>query len=362
MEGTRSEKIPFFSIVMPTYGVEEYIDKAIKSIQNQTYTNWEIIVVDDATPDKSTEIVMEYVRKDARIQVIHHRENKGLSETRNTGLAKASGQYIWFMDPDDYVDSDVLEKVYNSLQKNPAELVVVGLVEEYFDKNRLLSYTHTICPKERYYAEQETMRRDIVYLEQQTLYGYAWNKFYQLDYLKKIGLKYESVKLIEDIVFNIKFCMDIRAMNVLPITPYHYGKRMEGNLTNKFVPEYYKLHRKRIHMLYEQYQYWGMCTEEVKKILGSLYARYILSALQRNCEKQALMTFRLRRVWCEKLFKETLFQELMPYADAMDSKSLSIAIKAFRMQSPQLCLIMGRIIYTARIFLPMIFSKVKSRR
>ena len=118
---------PYFSVVMPTYGVDKYIGKAIESIQNQTYSNWELIIVNDCTPDKSAEIATGYAKQDSRIEVVHHEKNRGLSAARNTGIEHAKGEYIWFMDPDDFVDIDVLEKVYASIQKNPAEIIVFGL-------------------------------------------------------------------------------------------------------------------------------------------------------------------------------------------------------------------------------------------
>ena len=353
---------PYFSVVMPTYGVDKYIGKAIESIQNQTYSNWELIIVNDCTPDKSAEIATGYAKQDSRIEVVHHEKNRGLSAARNTGIEHAKGEYIWFMDPDDFVDIDVLEKVYASIQKNPAEIIVFGLHEEYYDKNGALKYTHTICPNERLFTKQEELRKKIIYLEQQTLYGYAWNKIYQLEYLRDIRLKYTDVKLIEDIKFNVEFCMDIQRMNILAIAPYHYAKRMEGNLTNKFVPNYFSLHKERIDMIFHQYIYWELCTEEVRKILGALYGRYILSALQRNCDPRANMTHAERYMWCRGLFQEGLFNDLIPSAKAVDSKSLSVALFFLRWKKAIPCLVMGRGIYIAREKMPMLYSKIKSER
>lgn len=353
---------PFFSIVMPTYGVEKYISRAIESILAQTYADWELIVVDDCTPDQSAQIAESYAARDARVRVLHHRENRGLSPARNTGMDAASGEFIWFMDPDDSVDANLLEAVYASLQKNPAQYVLFGLHEEYYNKDGQLSYTHTICPKEQLFKDQTEMRRQMIYLEQQTLYGYAWNKFYDLSYLRKLNLRYSNVKLIEDIKFNVEYCMDIERMNILGIAPYHYAKRMEGNLTNRFVPDYFALHRDRISMIFEQYTYWGLCTQEVRQILGSLYGRYILSALQRNCDKRSGMTHAERYKWCRGLFGQGLFNELIPCARAADSKSLAFALVFLRWKKTVCCLAMGRGIYIAREKLPMIYSKVKSKR
>ncbi|MCI8584254.1 MAG: glycosyltransferase [Dorea sp.] len=360
--GSVKEAEPYFSIVMPTFGVENYIAKAIKSIQKQDYPDWEIIVVDDCSPDKSARIAERAAETDERIRIVHHKENQGLSAARNTGIEEAKGKYVWFMDPDDYVDSDILRQVKASLEENQAEVVMFGLNEEYYDKKGSLQYTHSICPSESLYVNQEELRKAVIHLERQTLYGYAWNKIYNLEYIKKNRLKYKNVKLIEDIVFNIQFFMDIKRLNILGIAPYHYAKRLDANLTNKFVPEYFAVHRKRIELLYHQHLYWGMCTEEVREILGSLYGRYIFSALERNCDERSGMRMVQRMHWCRRLFKQELFCELIPAAKAEDSRILAMALIFLQRKRACLCLLMGRGIYIVRKYLPMIYSKIKSGR
>ncbi|WP_235853225.1 glycosyltransferase family 2 protein [Luxibacter massiliensis] len=359
---SRESMKPYFSIVMPVYGVEQYISRAISSVQEQTFEAWEIILVDDCSPDKSAAVAEEFARDDQRIRIVSHKENKGLSGARNTGIQEAKGAYIWFMDPDDYVDGDLLERVKLSLEENPAEAVLFGLVEEYYGRDGDLEYTHSICPKEVLYQDQAELRKAVISLEQQTLYGYAWNKIYNLEYLKERRLAYEDVKLIEDILFNVKYFMDIERLNVLGFTPYHYGKRMNASLTNKFVPEYFRLHRQRIEMLFDQYSYWNLCTSEVRQVLGSLYGRYILSALERNCDRRSGMSHVDRYRWCRALFCQGLFNELIPCAKARDSKALSIALVFLRWKKTILCLAMGRGVHIVRGAVPMLYSRVKSGR
>lgn len=353
---------PFFSIVMPVYGVEKYITKAVQSILAQTYENWEIVLVDDCTPDQSIHIAQKAAKGDPRIRVVRHEQNKGLSEARNTGIREAEGSYIWFMDPDDYVEKDILEKVKKSLDRNLAEVVMFGLTEEYYNQDGTLEYTHTIAAEEKLFDNQKELRKKVIQYEQETLYGYAWNKIYRLQYIRENSFRYKNVKLIEDIVFNIEFFMDIQRLNVLAATPYHYAKRLSGNLTNKFVPEYFEVHRRRIELLYEQYQYWEICTDEVKQILGSLYGRYIVSALERNCDKRSNMTHSDRYKWCRAVFCQGLFEDLIPKARAKDSKTLSFALLLLRWKRSMLCLAMGRGIHMIRSGLPMVYSKVKSGR
>lgn len=353
---------PFFSIVMPAYNAEKSIGQAMESILAQTYTDFELIVVDDCTPDDSGNIAEVFKDKDERVQVLHHTDIRGLSAARNTGEKAASGQYIWFMHSDGFVDDILLQTVYESICKNPAKIIVFGLREEYYEKNGGFAYQRTVCPEEHYFETPDELRPYVIHLEQDTLYGYAWNKMYDLSYMRSLRLYYENINLIEDITFNVKFCMDIDSMNTLDIAPYHYVRHLGGSPADIFIPDYYKLHKERIEMIFDQYEYWGICTQEIRGILGSLYARYILSALQRNCDKRAEMTHAMRYKWCRGLFAQGLFNELIPGARAKDSKSLSIMLIFLRWKKTMICLAMGRAVHIVKNRLPVLYSKVKSGR
>lgn len=354
-------KRPFLSVVIPVYNVEKYLEKAVLSVQNQSVKDIEIILVDDCSPDCSPEICDRLALNDERIRVIHHSENMGLSEARNSGLDIALGEYIWFMDSDDYIDEGLFHLVKESLTMNPAQVVIFGLTEDYYDHKGKLHHKIVVPCQEKYFQDQYELRQHIIRLEQQTLYGYAWNKIYKLDYLKNIGLRYEKVILIEDILFNVNYFMNVRSMNLLNYTGYHYNKRMENSLTSKFVPEYYEVHRRRIELIYNQYQFWGMCTEKVKAVLGGLYTRYIYSAVQRNCDVRAHMTYRERKQWISTLLKDDMVSELIPYAKS-ENKFMNILIMVLKSKNKMLLLLFGRIIYIFKQELPMFFSHVKQKR
>lgn len=356
---------PYFSIVMPVYNGESYVETMLQAIRRQTCTDWEMIVVDDCSTDRSREIVRHIVEQDSRVRLICMENNAGVSAARNRGIQEASGQYLWFVDTDDSVDAALLEMVRESLQKQPAKLVIFGLIEEYYDARDHMQYSHKVSHEERYFRTKEALRPEMIYLEQETLYGYPWNKIYELEYLKKGRFRfadYKEAKFIEDIKFNIEYCMDIDTLNILDFCPYHYAKRVQKNLTNEFAKDYFKFHKKRIEMLFDQYTYWNLCGEEVREILGSLYARYILSALQRNCDKRSEMNHAKRYRWCRGLFSQGLFNELIPIAKAKDSKALSLLLLFLRWKKTFICLAMGRSVYIIKNKLPMFYSKVKSGR
>lgn len=116
------ENQALISVIIPVYNVEEYLRECIDSILNQTYQNFEIILVDDGSTDSSGTICDEYVDKDDRVSVVHQK-NAGPSKTRNTGLENATGKYIYFLDSDDYIEKNTLELLINTAESNDADLV-----------------------------------------------------------------------------------------------------------------------------------------------------------------------------------------------------------------------------------------------
>lgn len=364
MDMREGEK-PFFSIVMPVYNCEHYIGRMIDSIRKQTFTDWELIAVNDCSTDGSAALIEKVAEEDRRIRLLSLDTNRGVSAARNRGIEEARGNYLWFADADDRVDPDLLQKVKESLDINPAKMVIFGLEEEYFDQQGHFQYSHVICHEEKYFRTKEELRPEMICLERETMYGYPWNKVYDLEYLRRGEFRfadYDEAKFIEDIKFNVEYCMDIDSLNILAFCPYHYAKRMEANLTNEFTRDYFKFHRRRIQMLFEQYTGWGICTEEVKEILGSLYARYILSAMQRNCDKRSEMGHAERGRWCRKLFDDRLFNDLIDVSRAEDSRALSVLIAVLRTRNTFLCLSMGRAVYMIQKMMPMVYSKIKSGR
>ena len=117
---------PLISIIVPVYKVEKYLVRCIKSIQNQTYTNIEIILVDDGSPDRCGIICDEIAREDSRIKVLH-KENGGLSDARNKGIAIAQGEYVGFVDSDDYIEPDMYEHLLGVIEKYNVKLAICSL-------------------------------------------------------------------------------------------------------------------------------------------------------------------------------------------------------------------------------------------
>lgn len=350
-----------FSVVMPIYNVEPFLEDAIASVLHQTYQNFEIILVDDASPDGCPAICDVYAEKYENIRVVHHPENKGLSGARNTGLNYVQGDYVTFMDSDDFIEPDLFQSVYDSLTENDADVVVFGCTEDYYNSRGELTKSFVLKPDKAFCKTPEEVHDKVIELEVGSFYGYAWNKFYKTELIRENHLTYRNVVLIEDIDFNIRFFNYAKTLNVLEAGPYHYAKRGTTSITSKYVPEYYAVHRERISLLCAQQKEWNHFGEYEKSILARLYARYILSALSRNCDKRANMTHADRKKWVQDVFKDDLFLELIPSAQP-NGAAMGILLRILQRKSVFLCLATGRVIYLVQNKMKSVFVKLKQKR
>ena len=353
---------PFFSIVMPVYGVADYLEQTLQSVAAQTFDDFEVILVDDCSPDDSPKICDAWVKKDERMTVLHLPENGGLGNARNAGFPHVRGEYVFFMDSDDVIDANLLEQVKASLEVNRADVVVFGLLEQYYDRAGVLKQTFPVAvEKTLYLYTPEDVRREVIHLEEKTLYGYAWNKVYRVQSLRESGVVFEKITLIEDIKFNVSYFDSVCSMNVLNTTPYHYLKRIDGSLTNKFLPDYFTLNAERVFLVLEQYKNWGMCTEEVRRILANIYVRYLFSALQRNCDKRSAMNHAQRKEWLKQQYKTPLCKELLSAVQASGTLFKCMA-KALCAGNIPLCLMIARSIFAVKSAFPTVFSTLKQQR
>lgn len=357
---------PFFSIVMPAYGVRDYIADAIDCIQAQSFSDWELVVVDDCSVDGSGEIARSYAATDDRIRVVRHGENKGLSEARNTGIVESRGIYLWIPDPDDLYDSNLLADAYSAMRENSCnpDVVMFGHAEDYYDSEGHFLYANEKPMTSAFFSCQDDWRKKVVDFEKGTHYGYAWNKLYLLDRVKSLGLRYESVRLIEDVLFNVSYFQDLVSLVVLSGVPYRYAKRRGKSLTNANAyssKEYYELHRRRIAVLKGQLEGWGVFDLRSKAILGGLYGRYVLSALERSWHPGGAGSLRRRFEYCKLLCSDPLFVELIPSAKA-DSFPLRFCLGVLGTRKAALCVSMGGLICFAREHCYPLFTRLRSER
>lgn len=207
------------SVIVPVYKVEPYLRQCVDSILNQTYRDIEVLLIDDGSPDRCGEICDEYARKDKRVRVFHT-ENKGLSAARNLGLREAKGEYIGFVDSDDWIEPDMYEVLLTRLEENGADISVCGVWYEYKETRQ-----NSRNIKDTIYADVEIMRAFLF----QKLSNTSWNKLYKKELWTDIWFPDGHVQ--EDVVTICEVCYHSHVVLSCSDNLYHYRQR-EGSIVH----------------------------------------------------------------------------------------------------------------------------------
>ena len=212
------------SIIVPVYNVEQYLERCLNSLINQTLKDIEIICVNDGSKDNSGKILEEYAQKDNRIIIINQ-ENQGLSIARNNGMDIAKGKYIGFVDSDDWVDLDFFEKLYNSAEKNNAQMAVCSIIR--LNEHRSKKY---------FTLQNDTVIEDfkemcfILDIPQKC---YVWNKIYLKEALDKHKIRFKEGVYYEDLYFVPITLEKLNKIVTVPDTKYYYWKNKNSIVFQK---------------------------------------------------------------------------------------------------------------------------------
>lgn len=212
------------SIILPVYNAKAYLHRCMDSIIAQTYRNWELLLVDDGSTDGSDKIGDEYAQRDGRIRVIHQ-PNGGVSAARNRGLLLAQGEYILFVDSDDYMLPEMCETMVRTLEREQADCVVCGTTETgggYWRPAMNRNYT------------LEELKADMPALLPTELLAPPWNKIYKKEKIQQLFR--EDTSFGEDLIFVLNYLENCRKITFITDSPFYHEKGNESSLVVKIHP------------------------------------------------------------------------------------------------------------------------------
>lgn len=221
------------SVIVPIYKVQDYLDECVESIINQTYSNIEIILVDDGSPDECPNMCDAWAKKDSRIRVVH-KKNGGLSSARNAGLDVANGEYICFVDSDDFICKDALENLYNRIKDDATVGITSGMIYRYQDGCTSNFKDVWLCSVEKVIPASEFLLET---MSQKTSYT-VWNKLYRREVVG--NTRFREGRNNEDTLFMYDLGKNITSMNVcmveIPQYVYYYRYREDSICTTSKIP------------------------------------------------------------------------------------------------------------------------------
>lgn len=208
---------PQISIIVPVYNIESYLPRCISSIMEQSYTNYELILIDDGSSDKSAKICDEYAAIDNRIQAVHQ-SNQGVSEARNHGIRLSRGKYICFIDGDDYIEKTMLESLLSGFDSE-VELTICGFQCEYEDGSLIYSSKFA----NNFILNTEFAIRSLFEDKLYRYQGYIWNKLFILDTIKEFEITFNPhIYYNEDRLFCFEYIKQSKMIYFSTTIQYHH--------------------------------------------------------------------------------------------------------------------------------------------
>ena len=271
------------SIIIPVYNVEKFLPQCLDSLVNQTYRDIEIICVNDGSTDGSMEILQGYAEKDERIKIIS-RENRGVSESRNEGIEHASGEWLMFVDSDDWLEPNCCERIMSRNEDD--DLIIFSYIRE-FKTTSAPKLIFDDLPKsfegkgidwlfERLIAPKE---EELKHPEKLDSLSTVWGKLYKTSIVREHDIEFVSTKKtgsLEDLVFNGKYFNYLQKAYYQPDCLYHYRKTKADSIAYSYKPDLYKQ--------------WMHVFEEIKRCSTAMNHSWLPAALER---RQALCLFGL---------------------------------------------------------------------
>lgn len=329
------------SVVLPIYNVEKYLNRCIKSIVNQSYRNLEIILVDDGSPDSCPEICDEWAAKDSRIKVVH-KKNGGLGYARNTGIENATGEYICFVDSDDYIALDTIEKAYKSGIESKSDIVYYGY--NVVDSNGKVKQVFRPEIDKLIYTGEEVICKilpdlispDYSKTKRLNLMLSACTALFSMKLISITNWKFTSERDIisEDVYSLTRLFKSVACVSVVPEAYYYYCQNNES-LTRTYRKDRYE----KIKYFYDQVML--LCQdldypETVKIRFSSVYLAFVIATLKMIVLSEESMTKKLDHIKAieEDIHLKTVLRNVDP---KIESRRRNFARKALLERRTLLC-------------------------
>ncbi len=304
---------PKVSVIIPCYKAEEFLDECVESVLAQTLQDFEIILVDDESPDRVPEMCDAWVARDARIRVLH-KTNEGLGMACNSGLDVAKGRYVAFLDSDDWVDSEMYEAMYVAAEQYKAQMVFSGLKRVGEDGRLIRKLTHKeqliIC---RGRNEVDTLACDMVasephIAEERSLQMSAKVVLYCRDTIEKHRVRFVSEREIisEDLHFNISMLACSSCVCVLPSYFYNYRCR-NGSITQQINPAQFDKIKHLYGYALRKYKELGI-SGDMEERLMRLFVGYTRQYTRMLCRSRAFAGSKIRIM--QSIVRDSLWKEI----------------------------------------------------
>lgn len=274
------QKNPKISVIVPIYNAEKDIDRCMMSIYAQTFTDYEIILVNDGSCDRSASICQQYKEKDNRIIFID-KKNEGAGSARNAGIEVAKGDYLIFPDVDDWFESNMFEELYRASLSGKYDVVFSGANFYSQGKDTDVIYSRSINCKKVSYSTQEECRKNVMaFFPMSTIFDVPWNKLYKRSVIIDNNIRFLDTRRCQDAIFNIDFYDVIKSATSIDKAYYNYIENTLESIQRKFPKNYIDINIKYFSTLISHLLSWGIYEGDIKQHYDDSFVKAIYETME----------------------------------------------------------------------------------
>ncbi|MBR3159820.1 MAG: glycosyltransferase family 2 protein [Atopobiaceae bacterium] len=351
---------PLVSVILPAYNVEGFVQRAIESIQRQSMDDFELLVVDDGSTDRTGDIIRQCTRHDLRI-VDYHPTNGGAPKARNLALDHARGKYVYFMDADDWAERELLESLVEPAESSTLDLVVEGFhIDTYYGKNG--EYTTELKSRPTaIYPTQHEFRVAAAELFDQNLLYPPWNKLFVRERIERLGLRFRDT-FMDDFPFVLDYIRDVERVGVVEEAYYHFIRQREDSETARWRPGMYEKREEEHGWMLDLYHYWQLDGDPTSmEMVHRRYIERLVGCIENVCNPACDLPPREKLALIDQMISSDRAQLAValakPRSRMMKTMLLPIKTKNARMAYRE-----GQIISFVKSHNTKVFATLKARR
>lgn len=349
------------SIIMPIYNAAKYLDMSIPSVLNQTSNKLELIIVNAASTDDTLQICEKYSKKDARVRVINLENRVGPGIARNIAMENAEGQYIMFMDGDDFIEEDMLEVLLKGMENNSSDLVVCGYYQDFINDNNEKEQTIEVIPPILQTNNIKETIKNIPILDVSKVLSFSWNKLYSKKIIDENNIRFPDMLHSEDYFFVISYMQYVKKMITIDKAFYHYLKRNISSLTNQaYHKDFLELMNNRFIVQVDLLKKYDVYEGEVKGIACAEHIKNIFLALENECAEESKQNGKLRREKIKKLLENHYVLDAIDNSTDI-TKVILLLNRIIRSKNAMIIDCFAKIIWFMRNKMARVYHKMKTK-
>lgn len=363
-EEVRTDSPCKLSIVVPVYNGISYIRNCLTNLQRQTFQDWEVIFVDDGSTDSGGYLMDQLAVTEYRCQVLHQK-NGGTARARNTGLERASGQYITFLDVDDELDPHMYETLIQLMEQTGADMGICGYyfkIEQLIEGRAETTYLEKKSYPDCILRGREQIREKLTELWDTDMLSNVWNKVYRMDLIRDKHLRYRDGHVYtEDRVFNRLFLENCDSIAVTGKCLYYYVRERAGSTSEKFREDYFDIRYKEYLEFQQHFKNMDSWNETSREYVCREFTERISGCLENMFHSVPPLPEKRIKEGIKQVISNQAVQEALCYAKTR-SKKMKVLLLPIRLQNVTLTYFIYKGVFTVRKHNPALFHKLKATR